>query len=73
MLLKIWKQWVDTGYSVQWCQDYFIQYKTMKRVRNIYEQLVQLSRKIGIEFTTTPKDNDDSDSIMLTKCLISGF
>ncbi|EER33505.1 hypothetical protein CTRG_02323 [Candida tropicalis MYA-3404] len=73
MLLKIWKQWVDTGYSVQWCQDYFIQYKTMKRVRNIYEQLVKLSRKIGIEFTTTPKDNDDGDSIMLTKCLISGF
>lgn len=73
MLLKIWKQWVDTGYSVQWCQDYFIQYKTMKRVRNIYEQLVKLSRKIGIEFTATSKNNDDGESIMLTKCLISGF
>ena len=23
MLLKIWQQWVDSGYSVQWCQDYF--------------------------------------------------
>ena len=45
MLLKIWQQWVDSGYSVQWCQDYFIQYKTMKRIKNIYEQLIRLSKK----------------------------
>ena len=44
MLLKIWQQWVDSGYSVQWCQDYFIQYKTMKRIKNIYEQLIRLSK-----------------------------
>lgn len=76
MLLNIWQQWVDSGYSVQWCQDYFIQYKTMKRIKNIYEQLIRLSRKIGIEVNNHqhPKESNNNDNCtLLTECLISGF
>ncbi|RCK58162.1 Pre-mRNA-splicing factor ATP-dependent RNA helicase-like protein cdc28 [Candida viswanathii] len=74
MLLEIWKQWVDSGYSVQWCQDYFIQYKTMKRVRNIYEQLIKLTKKIGIEIKPgSVHEQEEEDATMIMKCLISGF
>lgn len=78
MLLKIWQQWVDSGYSVQWCQDYFIQYKTMKRIKNIYEQLIRLSKKIGIEVNSRHQHHDHlqentDNNTLLTKCLISGF
>ncbi|KAL6452830.1 cdc28 Pre-mRNA-splicing factor ATP-dependent RNA helicase-like protein cdc28 [Candida maltosa Xu316] len=72
MLLTIWNQWVESGYSVQWCKDYFIQYKTMKRVRNIYEQLVKLSKKIGIDVDKNPDESVPED-YSISKCLISGF
>ncbi|KAI8051947.1 P-loop containing nucleoside triphosphate hydrolase protein [Syncephalis plumigaleata] len=30
-LLNIWEQWVETEYSMQWCYENFIQYRSMSR------------------------------------------
>ncbi|KAI3406130.2 hypothetical protein KGF56_000972 [Candida oxycetoniae] len=74
-LLNIYKKWETVGgYSSQWCQDYFIQYKTMRRVRNIYEQLIKICRKIGIQFGGEGEEKETSnDSMLIQKCLLSGF
>ena len=47
-LLNLWDQWQDTGYSNQWCQDNFIQYKTLKRSKEVRQQLERLCKKTGI-------------------------
>ena len=85
-LLNVYKQWAGTGgYSNQWCQDYFIQYKTMKRVRDIYKQLIGICLKVGItvreeqkeqeEEEEKRKERDDGDVMaqLVQKCLITGF
>ena len=38
-LLNIYNQWADTDYSSQWCYENFIQYRSMKRARDIRDQL----------------------------------
>ncbi|CAI5758867.1 unnamed protein product [Candida verbasci] len=70
ILLNIYKSWRSNGYSKQWCQDYFIQYKTMRRVKNVYEQLYKLTKKIGISFE---EEATEIHPEMIIKCLLSGF
>ncbi|CEI93326.1 Putative Adenosinetriphosphatase [Rhizopus microsporus] len=52
-LLNIWNQWVETDYSVQWCYENFIQVKTMERVRNVRDQLVQLLDRVEVKLAIT--------------------
>ncbi|ODQ82939.1 hypothetical protein BABINDRAFT_173765 [Babjeviella inositovora NRRL Y-12698] len=75
-LLEIWEQWVDTGYSVQWCKDNFLQYKTLCRVRNVREQLSRLCDRVEI----VNKSADFSEfqdpskkSIFIAKAITAGF
>lgn len=56
-LLNIWEQWVDTGYSTQWCYENFIQVKSMKRARDIRDQLLSLLDRVEIEIVSNPKDS----------------
>ncbi|KAG7666441.1 uncharacterized protein J8A68_000032 [[Candida] subhashii] len=71
MLMKIWRDWCDVGYSKSWCDDYFIQYKTMRRVKNVYDQLIKLVKKIGIEIS---KDGESSvNNRMIQKAIVGGF
>ena len=76
-LLNIWEQWVDTGYSNQWCQDNFIQYKTLKRAKNIYEQLERLCQRVGITAEKSPMQDPTTDKpdkdLMIQKSIVSGF
>lgn len=57
-LLNIWNQWVETDYSVQWCYENFIQVKTMERVRNVRDQLVQLLDRVEVKLVSNPNPND---------------
>ncbi|CAK9439373.1 uncharacterized protein LODBEIA_P35260 [Lodderomyces beijingensis] len=76
-LLNIYRQWSNVGgYSSQWCQDYFTQYKTLKRARNIYEQLIKICTKIGMKLNPERDhiaEDDASNDLLVQKCLMSGF
>ncbi|KAG2735963.1 hypothetical protein G9P44_000053 [Scheffersomyces stipitis] len=70
-LLKVWEDWKATGFSNLWCEDNFIQYKTLKRAKNVREQLSRLSQRVGViedssKATETPP-------LMIQKALVSGF
>lgn len=69
-LLNIWEQWVDTGYSSQWCKDNFIQYKTLRRVRQIREQIERLGRAIGLNIDDVEVANR---KVLIQKSIVSGF
>ena len=50
-------EWVETGYSTQWCFENFIQHRSMKRARDVREQLESLLDRVEIELTSSVHDN----------------
>ena len=71
-LLRVWNEWVGSGYLVQWCQDHYIQYKTMRRAKSVREQLERLCKRI----VTNPKEDPKqsiSRSDLVRKAIVAGF
>ena len=48
-LLNVYNQWAETDYSTQWCFENFIQYRSMKRARDIRDQLEGLLERVEID------------------------
>ena len=67
-LLNVWTQWVDTNYSTQWCFENFIQHRSMKRARDVREQLEGLLERVEIE----PRSNVN-DTTPILKSLLAGY
>ncbi|KAF0990878.1 hypothetical protein HZS_844, partial [Henneguya salminicola] len=68
MLLSVYDQWKDTAFSSQWCFENFIQHRSMKRARDIREQLTRLMEHVEVELTSNP-----TDSISIRKCITAGY
>ena len=49
-------QWVETDFSTQWCFENFIQHRSMRRARDVRDQLVGLMERVEIKLTTNPLD-----------------
>ncbi|KAG6991129.1 pre-mRNA-splicing factor ATP-dependent RNA helicase-like protein cdc28 [Physcia stellaris] len=45
-LLNIWNEYVDNDYSIQWCQQNYIQPKSLRRARDVRDQLVKLCERV---------------------------
>ncbi|XP_071964030.1 pre-mRNA-splicing factor ATP-dependent RNA helicase DHX16-like [Antedon mediterranea] len=67
-LLNVYNQWVETGHSTQWCFENFIQHRSMKRARDVRDQLVGLMERVEIPSTTNPQD-----TIAIRKAVTAGF
>lgn len=70
-LLTIWRQWSETGFSNIWCEDNFLQYRTLKRVKEVRAQLEKLCQKVGLNTEKTA--DDDQKLTKIQKSLFSGF
>lgn len=55
-LLNVYTQWAAADFSIQWCYENFIQHKSMRRARDIREQLVNLLTRVEILLTSCPDD-----------------
>ncbi|XP_058771481.1 pre-mRNA-splicing factor ATP-dependent RNA helicase DEAH1-like isoform X2 [Vicia villosa] len=67
-LLKVYNSWKETNYSTQWCYENYIQVRSMKRARDIRDQLAGLLERVEIELTTNTSDLD-----AIKKSITSGF
>ncbi len=71
-LLKVYKAWEETNFSIQWCFENFIQHRSMKRARDVREQLLNLMERVEINLTSC---NNDSVAIReflrLFSCLLT--
>ncbi|KAK3746392.1 hypothetical protein QZH41_018203 [Actinostola sp. cb2023] len=67
-LLNVYDQWVETGYSTQWCYENFIQHRSMKRARDVREQLEGLVERVEIEMTSNPHE-----FLAIRKAITAGF
>ncbi|XP_046718385.1 LOW QUALITY PROTEIN: pre-mRNA-splicing factor ATP-dependent RNA helicase DHX16-like [Silurus meridionalis] len=68
MLLNVYSQWVESGYSRQWCFKRFIQLRSMRRARDVRKQLEQLMERIEVELCSA-----DGDNICIRKAVTAGY
>lgn len=66
-LLHVYAQWLDTGYSTDWCFENFIQHRSMKRARDVREQLEDMLGRVEVELT------ESDDDVAIRKAITSGF
>ncbi|CAD6238916.1 unnamed protein product [Miscanthus lutarioriparius] len=67
-LLNVYNSWKETDYSTQWCYENYIQVRSMKRVRDIRDQLQGLMERVEIEICSNASDLD-----AIKKAITSGF
>lgn len=68
-LLRCYSDWAATDYSTAWCFENFVQVKSIKRARDIHEQLEGLCERVEIDHTVSKAD--DLDAIL--KAITAGF
>ncbi|KAH7727285.1 MRNA splicing factor RNA helicase (Cdc28) [Aphelenchoides avenae] len=66
-LLNVFNKWKETNYSMQWCMENFVQHRTMKRARDIRDQLEGLLERVEIEQKST------SDTMAIRKAIAAGY
>ena len=63
-------QWYETDYSTQWCFENFIQHRSMKRARDVREQLEGLCERVELELSSNPHDTVDIRKVCKLLCLL---
>ncbi|KAK3121479.1 hypothetical protein QOZ80_8BG0654080 [Eleusine coracana subsp. coracana] len=67
-LLNVYNSWKETDFSTQWCYENYIQVRSMKRARDIRDQLEGLLERVEIEICSNAGDLD-----AIKKAITSGF
>nr|XP_023658429.1 pre-mRNA-splicing factor ATP-dependent RNA helicase DHX16 isoform X2 [Paramormyrops kingsleyae] len=68
VLLNVYTQWVESGYSTQWCYENFIQFRSMRRARDVREQLEGLMDRIEVEVCSC-----SGDGVPIRKAVTAGY
>ncbi|KAI5314315.1 hypothetical protein L3X38_043491 [Prunus dulcis] len=66
-LLKVYNAWKEANYSTQWCYENYIQVRSMKRARDIRDQLERLLERVEIKLSSS------NDLEAIKKAVTSGF
>lgn len=67
-LLRVYNEWRDTDYSPDWCFENFIQVRSMKRCRDIRDQLEAMLNRVEVDLQA-----DSADELQVRKAICSGF
>lgn len=67
-LLNLYISWEETGFNMQWCYENFVQYRSLKRARDVRDQLVQLMERTEVALESNPSDTEG-----IRKAIASGF
>ncbi|VEU39027.1 unnamed protein product [Pseudo-nitzschia multistriata] len=68
-LLRCYRDWASTDYSDGWCFENFVQVRSIRRARDIREQLEGLCERVEIDQSISKPDDNDA----LLKAITSGF
>lgn len=68
-LLNVWNEWVETDYSMQWAKENFLQYRSLKRARDVRDQLLNLCDRVEVSVSTAGATN----FVPIQKALLAGF
>lgn len=68
--ITVLQGWAESDFSSQFCYENYVQLRSMKRARDIREQLVNLMERVEIELVSDP-DNYGESSALCPSNLIS--
>ena len=73
-LLEVYNQWKDSDYSGLFCKEHYIHSKSLRKARNIKEQLINICKKIGLDYDDESLSINNENTINnIKKCIITGF
>jgi len=72
-LLNVYRQWRDAEYSADWCFENFFQLRSLKRCRDIRDQLVNMLSRVEIELDETSEEQRATDDVAIRKSFTAGF
>lgn len=73
-LLEIYNQWVEAEYSGSWASEHYIQQRSLKRAREVREQLIRLCDRVEVEVKSLEDNDDVSKNIEpIMKSIAAGF
>lgn len=55
-LTPLSSQWAESGYSSQWCYENFVQFRSMRRARDVREQLEGLLERVEVGLSSCQGD-----------------
>lgn len=55
-LLNIYNQWENTDFSTNWCYENYIQHRSMRRARDVRDQLVGLMQRVEMDLVSNPTE-----------------
>ncbi|CDW55458.1 pre mRNA splicing factor ATP dependent [Trichuris trichiura] len=67
-LLNVYNQWKETDYSTQWCYENYVQHRSMKRARDVRDQLEGLMDRVEIEL-----ESNLGDTVAIRKAITAGY
>ena len=67
-LVAVYNTWEEAGFSEPWCAENFVQFKSMKRARDIRDQLAGLCERVELEESSAPGNHT-----ALAKAVCAGF
>ncbi|KAL7673714.1 hypothetical protein ACOME3_008566 [Neoechinorhynchus agilis] len=67
-LLNVYKQWANNDYSTQWCFENFVQHRSMRRARDVREQLMGLLDRVEVRIVSS-----DGDCVPIRKSIAAGY
>jgi pre-mRNA-splicing factor ATP-dependent RNA helicase DHX16 len=70
-LYRCYADWAASDYHANWCYENFVQVRSMKRAREIREQLEGLCERVEIDATAALPNADDFNPIL--KAITAGF
>jgi pre-mRNA-splicing factor ATP-dependent RNA helicase DHX16 len=59
-LLNCYNQWRDSGYSTQWCYENYVQARTIKKARDVREQLEGLLERVEVQLVSLASTSKSS-------------
>lgn len=57
-LLQVYNGWAESGFSTQWCHEAYVQARSLKRARDVRDQLLALMDRVEIPLESSGGDWD---------------
>ncbi|KAL6774284.1 hypothetical protein ACKKBG_A24410 [Auxenochlorella protothecoides x Auxenochlorella symbiontica] len=67
-LLNVYNSWAETNFATQWCYENFVQVRSMKRARDIRDQILGLMERCEVELVSNVGDLEG-----MRKAITAGF
>lgn len=67
--LNIWNQWLDSDFSEAWARENFVQPRSLKRARDVRDQLAKLCERVEVTLSSCGASN----LVPIQRALTAGF